>query len=272
MKYRLSKLSLPIFMAITASTIPDTDLANKIKMCLESSNPRVDQIYEADLANKIKMCLESQKLRIDGAQTPAITTEECPICMASIGEIPFYKFAAERQFELDKQCKCAAKYCRECLSKVKNCPTCRAHIQEGQPELVGTENDLLHPSMLLMAAATGDVDLLNRAIEQGADINLHHLESGNTTLMLAILYNHLSIVERLLTIENLDINARNSHDGATALIYSVESLPILEQLLQSRDIDINARDYNGKNAIMWAEANGMDEAAIKIMQDPRFAL
>ena len=81
--------------------------------------------------------------------------------------------------------------------------------------------------------------------------------NDETTLMVAVFFGHLGVVERLLAIPGIDTN-KASKSGKTALILASQygHLAIVERLLAMPGIDVNQIDQQGFTALAWAAYKG----------------
>lgn len=71
--------------------------------------------------------------------------------------------------------------------------------------------------------------------------------NGQTVLMIAVMHNRLSVVEQLVTVENM-VNARD-YFGNTALMYAMEKPDICRVLLNA-GAHIEMRNYKGDTALL----------------------
>lgn len=105
---------------------------------------------------------------------------------------------------------------------------------------------------LIRAVFRGD-ETVNLLIKAGADVNAID-GNGYTALMHAAYYENdkIKIVESLIK-AGADVNAKNTSDGATALIYAAEH-GVVEtvDLLIKAGADLNAKYYSGETALQRA--------------------
>ena len=124
-------------------------------------------------------------------------------------------------------------------------------------------------SELITAAAYGDLAGVQRAIDDGADVNynldlshdseLDHV--GGTALMFASRgyfwnkpCNGIEIVKLLLE-HGADVNIKSLVYGDTALMYaSIYNKSEIVKLLLEHGADVNAQNKEGSTALMWPEA------------------
>lgn len=109
---------------------------------------------------------------------------------------------------------------------------------------------------LLNAAETGDLDLVKRLIEKGADINTRDFFKC-TPLTLAAVEGHEAVVQFLLTLPNTDIGAINA-GGTTALMAAARKghLNIVKIFLADPRTDVNQLGRYGGTALMNAAGFG----------------
>ena len=110
------------------------------------------------------------------------------------------------------------------------------------------------------AVLRGDVNAINKALSQGANVNIMD-RNGNTPLALATIREDIEAFDALLSHKDIDVNLlqfRNYGDKHTILFWLVgrdtpENLKLLKSLLNHKDIDVNlAIPYQGITALMWA--------------------
>lgn len=136
--------------------------------------------------------------------------------------------------------------------------------KDGKWEFVVTEKgqDPLSRE-LLEASYKGDISAVERALNQGANVNVQNY-MGDTGLMLATKKEHLDIVKLFLD-KKAYVNVR-SFGGGTALVYAVvnQNKEIIELLLDAR-ADVNVKinrtndEYYQKTPLFYAIATGDKE-------------
>ena len=86
----------------------------------------------------------------------------------------------------------------------------------------------------------GNLEGVKAALQRGADVNTRN-EYGWTGLMLAVYYNHNSVVDLLLRTPNIDVNLRSEKEGNCALELALRQMNNegLKLLLNVPDIDVN---------------------------------
>ena len=104
---------------------------------------------------------------------------------------------------------------------------------------------------LLTAAARGDLDAVQEALKEDADVEAHEAD-GATALMVAALSGHPDVVSALLD-RGANPNATNS-SGATALMWGVERVDTVEVLV-NRGAEVNARTEFGQTPLMIASGS-----------------
>lgn len=99
------------------------------------------------------------------------------------------------------------------------------------------------------------------------DVNATHFH--NTALIISSIKGHINVVEYLLTVPEININAKGC-DGYTALIgaAATQRHDMVKLLLTSPHIDMNARDYNGYTALMFSVSR-RNEQLLKILLESK---
>jgi|GEM_PF-320165 len=123
-----------------------------------------------------------------------------------------------------------------------------------------------HGTPLYCAAGWGQLDMERTLIAQGADPNIHRQERGDTPLMNAIAYDHISCINPLLA-AGADINACDNM-GRTALSIAISrhlDFPLV-RLLLDKGASPNIPDKNGITPITKARLFGYEELAV-MMED-----
>ena len=102
---------------------------------------------------------------------------------------------------------------------------------------------------LIECCKKGDLEGVKAALKSGADVNAMDGD-GYTGLMLAISFNHNSVVALLLKTPNIDVNQKNDW-GSFALNNAVynSNIEALKLLLDFPSIDVNIVDNYG-NSLM----------------------
>ncbi len=95
------------------------------------------------------------------------------------------------------------------------------------------------------AAFNGKLELVQKAIEEGTDVNYRNKESGDPLLSVAALMGHTKVVEFLLD-KGADINARTKDNGTALHFAAFLGRVDVVKLLLKRGIDAGLRNlYNG---------------------------
>lgn len=96
-----------------------------------------------------------------------------------------------------------------------------------------------------------DNEILDMLIENGADLN-HVDHEGVSVFDVAVTYNNLEIIERLLN-NGFDVNRATRKSGFTPLMGAVcyGRVDVIKKLLEM-NIDLDVRDSYGLNAIDFA--------------------
>ena len=101
---------------------------------------------------------------------------------------------------------------------------------------------------LIKAADDGDLRTVCRELDNGTDINADDSCSGWTALHFACFRGYKDIVEKLLSLPDIDINARTKYKN-TALRFA-RSAAVAEKLIQHPDIQVNAITQYGETALI----------------------
>ncbi len=112
-----------------------------------------------------------------------------------------------------------------------------------------------------------NLNLVHFLVEHGADVN-YPKKNRTTPLMCAILNDSLNIVQFLLTVPGIDLNARDYY-GYTALMQAVnvKNFEMVKLLLQRPGVDVRTACNGGETAVSIASRpNG----SLEILQELRF--
>ena len=108
-----------------------------------------------------------------------------------------------------------------------------------------------------VAAYAGHADVVRALVQAGADVD-HVDEGGFTALTIAVFRSETEIVAELLTVGDIDLEAR-ALLGRTALILAAGiGLVNTVTLLLQKGADLTARDDLGRTALNWARALNKD--------------
>ena len=94
----------------------------------------------------------------------------------------------------------------------------------------------------------GDLEGVKAALQRGEDVNTKD-DAGRTGLMWAVIYNHNSVVDLLLSTPNIDVNQKNNY-GKCALHWAVRNTEGLKLLLNVPTIDVNIVDIGGCGVVL----------------------
>jgi len=107
---------------------------------------------------------------------------------------------------------------------------------------------------LVQAASQGNLSLVTTLLAQGVDVNARSSLDGGTALMEASAHGYSEIVTALLA-QGADVHA-NDRDGKTALLQAAEwGHSEIVTVLLAQGADVNATDSNGTTALMFAIIN-----------------
>jgi ankyrin repeat protein len=131
--------------------------------------------------------------------------------------------------------------------------------------------DNLGQTAVQLAAAKGHLQVVERLLQEGADVNAAAaITSGRTALRAAAEGGHLTVVERLLQ-EGADVNAAaGTFDGRTSLQAAAGGghLTVVERLLQEgADVNAAAAASNGRTALQAAAAGGYLTVVERLLQE-----
>ena len=126
------------------------------------------------------------------------------------------------------------------------------------------ESPTLRDALLLGAAARGGYVIVQRLLENGAQINSRD-EHKSTPFLLASREGHEKVLELLLERGNAGINSPNI-DGLTPLHEAAAAghTAVVKLLLSHDDIAVNSQDQNGDTPLSCAAWNG-HEAVVKLL-------
>ncbi|GHT93241.1 hypothetical protein FACS1894122_08160 [Alphaproteobacteria bacterium] len=117
---------------------------------------------------------------------------------------------------------------------------------------------------LQQAASCGNVESVDALMAAGADVNAGL--PNMTPLHFAAYHGHCAVVERLLQVPGIDVNAARN-GGFTPLLEAVFNghSAVVERLLQVPEIDVNAVEQNGQTALAYALRGG-DTATAELLK------
>lgn len=109
---------------------------------------------------------------------------------------------------------------------------------------------------LIFAALRGVKDSCAKLLSCGASIDVLCNINGDTALMCAAYFGHVDVVEVLL--QHGASTACSSQDGATALMYAVESgnFQTVKMLVEMGNANLYASDMDGHTVMMIAASSG----------------
>ena len=95
---------------------------------------------------------------------------------------------------------------------------------------------------------------------------------GDTALIMAAWSGHTDVVERLLAVRGIDVNAKGSKfdAGFTALTWAATNghADVVELLLAAPGIDVNAKTDAGNTALMKAASHGDTDIVRRLLAAP----
>ncbi len=100
------------------------------------------------------------------------------------------------------------------------------------------------------AAASGRTEMVDLLLEYGANLNAR-TGSGLTPLRMAILYNHVDVVKRLLA------HSADAHGELCRA--AMRDYRDIAQLLLASGVEVNAQGWSGRTALHWAVLKGYSE-------------
>jgi ankyrin repeat protein len=122
------------------------------------------------------------------------------------------------------------------------------------PLLELSENIVSDINLLTWAAGNGRIDIVNRLVTLGININTLDIYDM-PPIIFAAANGHLDIVNRLIELD-VDLEAQDT-EGRTPLIWaSLEGHPTIVNRLAELHIDIDAQDHHDRTAFSWAAAHG----------------
>lgn len=139
-------------------------------------------------------------------------------------------------------------------------------------DLNGQYKHLDGSTALILASQLGRERIVEHLLQlPGININARN-NHGITALMLAARNGQLNILKLLLNQENIDFNAQDIM-GQTALMNaagsnSVQAINLVKILLEVPGININAQDLTGKTALIHAIISGTEEVAKILLKIP----
>ncbi len=133
---------------------------------------------------------------------------------------------------------------------------------------VNTQDNILN-SPFLYAGAEGNLEIVQKALQHGADFTVFNRYNG-TALIPAAEKGHLEVVKLLVTTPNFPINHVNRL-GWTALMEAIVlsngdavHIDIVKALIDG-GVDVNIADFDGKTPLYHAKNRGYNEI-IKLLE------
>lgn len=141
-------------------------------------------------------------------------------------------------------------------------------LQDGHD--VDVQEETYGQTPLIYACRAGHVDVVVQLLDHGACVTKFSLR-GRTAMFEAIDQNHEEIVNHLLVVKELDINAvQPKHSNRTALMLAAdrEHFGIVTSLLNHPRIDVNQEDLFGRTALFYAAVKGSYMIVQDLLQHP----
>jgi ankyrin repeat protein len=117
------------------------------------------------------------------------------------------------------------------------------------------------------AARIGTFFQVQKALDNGADINYQDATYGRTPLSWAVANKNEGVVRRLLREDGIDLNSK-ANDGRTPLSCAVAvrgNQEVVELLLGEDDIDLNSKDNDGRTPLSWAVAETGNQEVVELL-------
>ncbi|MHA7840678.1 MAG: ankyrin repeat domain-containing protein [Gammaproteobacteria bacterium] len=132
----------------------------------------------------------------------------------------------------------------------------------------GIESEGQHKrTPFLMAAQTGQLEILQELKRRGANINAKDSQ-GNKVLQVASLFsNHVPTVTWLLDVQKCDIESKGKHDRSPFLLAAEQGQLEVLKLLKLRGANIHAVDKNNDNALHLAAMYSKNVSAVEWLLD-----
>jgi ankyrin repeat protein len=123
--------------------------------------------------------------------------------------------------------------------------------------------------ILQEAVESNNLDKVKELIAQGVDVNEKD-SYGSTVLSTASANGYTDIVNELLKVNGIDINAQDTLVQYTALINAImfKHYDIVNKLLDRNDINVNLVGFDGTNALTQAVIDGNIDIVNKILSKP----
>lgn len=141
-------------------------------------------------------------------------------------------------------------------------------LQDGHD--VDVQEETYGQTPLIYACRAGHVDVVVELLEHRASVTKSSLR-GRTPMFEAIDQDHEEVVNHLLAVKELDINAvQPTHANRTALMLAadLEHFSIVARLLSHPRIDVNQEDSFGRTALYYATVKGSYIIVKTLLQHP----
>ena len=136
----------------------------------------------------------------------------------------------------------------------KNCEVVRFLVRNCEVDM--NSKDKCGNTPLLVAAVYGHLSVIEYWIEHGCD-PLHRNNNGDTAVHLAALNGHLSVVKFFVEKLNIDLTIKNSK-GKMPIHFACDTggINVVQYLYEECKVSINVRDNNGTTPLHWAAVGG----------------
>ncbi|MGO9122044.1 MAG: TerB N-terminal domain-containing protein [Desulfomonilaceae bacterium] len=118
---------------------------------------------------------------------------------------------------------------------------------------------------LMWAAVTGHVEVVRLLLDSGAEVNVAAKKSGDTALILAALKGHTEVV-RLLLSKNALVELKHKAGWTALWSAAANGHAKAIELLSEKGADVNTRDNNGFSPLMVACVGGPTDS-VKLLVD-----
>ena len=111
-------------------------------------------------------------------------------------------------------------------------------------------------SALILAASQGQVEVVDKLLDKGADPSIRDEEGGGTALLRAVDSKSVRVVEIMLKHENVNVHALDDDDRGLLHGAALSGCAEILELLLDQGLDFNAKDKKGKTPLHDASQAG----------------